>query len=467
MSDNQKTLNSSIEFTGVGLHTGEGVHMVIEPAKINHGVKFQRIDLENQPVLPADINLVTDTQRSTTLEKDNVKIVTVEHLMSALYALGVNNVLIKMDSSEVPILDGSAKCFVEEIQKVGLKVQDAPLKYIDLPDPIHYTDPDSGSEILFVPTNNFIISVVLDYQNLALGTQYAEIRDLKDYSTEIASCKTFVFLTELEKLSNANLIKGGGLENAIVVVDREDTKPSEIKKLAHLLGKDGSDIQINGNVLNNCEMQFYNEPARHKLLDVIGDLALIGMPIKGHIITKKPGHKLNTSFAQILKKAMKDQEKLPKQFDLTKKPLYDIVEIEKMLPHRYPFLLIDKIMEISDDGIIGVKNVTMNENYFMGHFPKNPVMPGVLQIEAMAQTGGIFSLSKVKDPHLYTTYFMKIDNVKFKRKVIPGDTVVFELKLLSPIRRGLVHMGGKGYVNGEVCIEAEMLAHVAKDRTEE
>ena len=467
MSDNQKTLNSSIEFTGVGLHTGEDVHMVIEPAKINHGVKFQRIDLENQPILPADINLVTDTQRSTTLEKDNVKIVTVEHLMSALYALGVNNVLIKMDSSEVPILDGSAKYFVEEIQKVGLKIQDAPLKYIYLPNPIHYTDPDSGSEILFVPANNFIISVVLDYENLALGTQYAEIRDLKDYSTEIAPCKTFVFLTELEKLAKANLIKGGGLENAIVVVDREETKHSEIIKLAHLLGKDDSDIKINGNVLNNCEMQFYNEPARHKLLDVIGDLALIGMPIKGHIITKKPGHKLNISFAQILKKAMKDQEKSPQKFDLTKKPLYDIVDIEKMLPHRYPFLLIDKIMEISDDGIIGVKNVTMNENYFMGHFPKNPVMPGVLQIEAMAQTGGIFSLSKVKDPHLYTTYFMKIDNVKFKRKVIPGDTVVFELKLLSPIRRGLVHMGGKGYVNGEVCIEAEMLAHVAKDRTEE
>ena len=360
MSDNQKTLNSSIEFTGVGLHTGEDVHMVIEPAKINHGVKFQRIDLENQPILPADINLVTDTQRSTTLEKDNVKIVTVEHLMSALYALGVNNVLIKLDSSEVPILDGSAKYFVEEIQKVGLKVQDAPLKYIDLPNPIHYTDPDSGSEILFVPTNTFIISVVLDYQNHALGTQYAEIRDLKNYTTEIASCKTFVFLTELEKLSKANLIKGGELENAIVVVDREDINPSEIKKLAHLLGKDDFDIQINGNILNNCEMQFHNEPARHKLLDVIGDLALIGMPIKGHIITKKPGHKLNTSFAQILKKAMKDQEKLPKQFDLTKKPLYDIVEIEKMLPHRYPFLLIDKIMEISDDGIIGVKNVTMN-----------------------------------------------------------------------------------------------------------
>ena len=343
MSDNQKTLNTSIEFSGVGLHTGKDVHMLIEPAKINHGIKFQRIDLESQPILPADINLVTDTQRSTTLEKDNVKIVTVEHLMSALYALGVNNVLIKINNSEVPILDGSAKHFVEEIQRVGLEIQDAPLKYIHLPKPIHYKDPETGSEILFVPANNFIISVVLDYENIALGTQYAEIRDLKDYSTEIAPCKTFVFLTELEKLANANLIKGGGLENAIVMIDRKDTKTSEIKKLAHLLGKDDSDIQINGNVLNNCELQFHNEPARHKLLDVIGDLALVGMPIKGHIITKKPGHKLNTSFAQILKKAMKDQEKLPKQFDLTQKPLYDIIDIEKMLPHRYPFLLIDKM----------------------------------------------------------------------------------------------------------------------------
>jgi UDP-3-O-[3-hydroxymyristoyl] N-acetylglucosamine deacetylase / 3-hydroxyacyl-[acyl-carrier-protein] dehydratase len=461
---NQKTLKESIEFNGVGLHTGNKVSMVIVPAKENHGIKFQRIDLPEAPIIPADVDLVTDTQRSTTIEKNNVKIITVEHIMSALYALGVNNVLVKMNNPEVPILDGSAKSFVEEIQKVGLIDQNAPLKYIHLPKPIHYTDIESGAEILFVPANNFILSVVLDYQNPVLGTQYAEIRDLEDYPKEIAPCKTFVLLTELEKLAQANLIKGGDLQNAIVLVDKEKIKSKDIKKLAHLLGKDDSDVQVNGSVLNNCELQFYNEPARHKLLDVIGDLALIGMPIKGHIITKKPGHKLNISFAQILKNAMKEEEKAPKKFDLTKEPLYDIVAIEKMLPHRYPFLLIDKIMEITDNGIIGVKNVTMNENYFMGHFPSNPVMPGVLQIEAMAQTGGIFSLSKVEDPHLYSTYFMKIDNVKFKKKVIPGDTVVFDLNLLSPIRRGLVHMGGKGYVNGVVCIEAEMLAQVVKDR---
>ena len=466
MGNNQKTLKESIEFNGLGLHTGKKVCMVIIPARENHGIKFQRIDLPGAPIVPADIDLVKDTQRSTTLELNNVKIITVEHLMSALYALGVNNVLVKMNNSEVPILDGSAKIFVDEIQKVGLKDQNAPLKFINLPNPINYSDFESGAEILFVPANNFILSVVLDYQNPVLGTQYAEIRNLENYPEEIAPCKTFVLLTELEKLAQANLIKGGDLQNAIVLVDRDEIKIQEIKKLAHLLGKDDTDIQVNGNVLNNCELQFFNEPARHKLLDVIGDLALIGMPIMGHIITKKPGHKLNTSFAQILKKAMKEQEKSPRKFDLTKKPLYDIVAIEKMLPHRYPFLLIDKIMEITDNGIIGVKNVTMNENFFMGHFPNNPVMPGVLQIEAMAQTGGIFSLSKVKEPHLYSTYFMKIDNVKFKKKVIPGDTVVFDLNLISPIRRGLVHMKGKGYVNGVICIEAEMLAQVVKDREE-
>jgi UDP-3-O-[3-hydroxymyristoyl] N-acetylglucosamine deacetylase/3-hydroxyacyl-[acyl-carrier-protein] dehydratase len=463
---NQKTLAEPISFSGVGLHTGTNVNLVIEPAPENHGIKFQRIDIESHPLIPADISLVTETQRSTTIEKNNIKVITIEHLMSALYALEVNNALVKLDGPEVPILDGSAIQYVQAINKSGVIKQNAELKFLKLNKSLSFTDPDSGAEILYVPADNFQISVVLNYENSVLGTQYAELRDTSDYKSEIAACKTFVLLTELEKLANANLIKGGDLENAIVMVDREGIDTKELKKLAHLLGKSDMDMKINGNILNNCELQFYNEPARHKLLDVIGDLALVGMPVKGHIIAKKPGHKLNTSFAKILKEAMKEQTKAPKQFDLTKKPLYNITDIEKMLPHRYPFLLIDKVMEITEDGIIGVKNVTMNEPQFTGHFPGNPVMPGVLQIEAMAQAGGIFSLSKVEEPHLYSTYFMKIDNVKFKRKVIPGDTVVFVLKLISPIRRGLVNMGGKGYVNGEVCIEADMLAQVVKDRVE-
>jgi len=463
---NQKTIINPISFKGVGLHTGSSVSIVVEPAPENHGIKFQRVDCENQPIISADVNLVTDTKRSTTIEKDNIKVVTVEHLMSSLYALKVNNALIKIDSTEVPILQGSAKQYVDAILSVGLKEQKEKVKFLKLNKPINYSDSNSGSEILYIPSEDFKVSVVLDYGDSVLGTQYAELRNIDDYADEIASCKTFVLLTELEKLAKANLIKGGDLENAIVMVDRSDIQISELRELAHILGKEELDVKINGNILNNCELQFYNEPARHKLLDLIGDLALIGMPIKGHIIAKKPGHKLNTSFAKILKAAMKEQSKAPKQFDLSKKPLYNISDIEKMLPHRYPFLLIDKIMGITEDGIIGVKNVTMNEPQFTGHFPGNAVMPGVLLIEAMAQTGGIFSLSKVEDPHLYSTYFMKIDNVKFKRKVIPGDTVVFELKLISPIRRGLVHMGGKGYINGEVCIEADMLAQVIKDRTE-
>lgn len=463
---NQMTIAESISFKGVGLHTGASVNLVIDPAPDNHGVKFQRTDLDNQPIIAADISLVSDTQRSTTIEKGGVKVITIEHLMSALYSLGINNALIKLDGPEVPILDGSAIQYVNAINKVGVKEQKTKLNYLKLKKSFNYSDPVSGAEILYVPADNFQISVVLNYENSVLGTQYAELRDINDYSSEIAACKTFVLLTELEQLAKANLIKGGDLENAIVMVDRKEIDFKELKKLAHLLGKSDMDIKINGNILNNCELQFFNEPARHKLLDVIGDLALVGIPVKGHIIAKKPGHKLNTSFAKILKAAMKEQAKSPIQFDLTKEPLYNISDIEKMLPHRYPFLLIDKVMEITDDGIIGVKNVTMNEPQFTGHFPGNPVMPGVLQIEAMAQTGGIFSLSKLDEPHLYSTYFMKIDNVKFKRKVIPGDTVVFVLKLISPIRRGLVHMGGKGYVNGEMCIEADMLAQVVKDRGE-
>ena len=458
----QKTISTNLSFTGFGLHTGKEVDLVIEPAEANQGIQFSRVDLDGHPIVPASVEHVTDTKRSTTIEKNGVKVVTIEHLLSALYALGIDNALIKINSEELPILDGSAAPYVEALKQIDFIEQSATKSYISLNKSITYKD-ESGAEILYVPAEEFTLSVVLDYNNKVLGTQYAELRKIDHYADEIASCKTFVLLSELEYLAQSGLIKGGDIDNAIVMVDKK-IEEEGLRKLAKLLDKEELKINIQGNTLNNCELKHVNEPARHKLLDLIGDLALLGKPLKGHIIAKKPGHHLNTSFARILKKAMNEQEKSKPMYDLTKEPLYDINDIENMLPHRYPFLLIDKIMEITEDGIIGVKNVTKNEPYFQGHFPGNPVMPGVLQIEAMAQTGGVFSLSKVEDPHLYSTYFMKIDNVKFKRKVIPGDTIVFDLKLISPIRRGLVHMGGKGYVNGQVCIEAEMLAQVVKDR---
>jgi UDP-3-O-[3-hydroxymyristoyl] N-acetylglucosamine deacetylase/3-hydroxyacyl-[acyl-carrier-protein] dehydratase len=384
--------------------------------------------------------------------------------LAALFGLQVDNALIKLDALEVPILDGSALLFVNEIEKVGIVEQNADREYFEFTENQPFEDLEKGIEILAIPYDDFRVTVMVDYDSIALGTQHATMYHLGEFKEQISPCRTFVFLRELEGLAKAGLIKGGDIDNAIVLVEREEVAQEELDNLAKLLGKEHLDIQIKGNTLNNCELKFINEPARHKLLDIIGDLALVGKPIKGHILAARPGHSGNISFAKIIKEIMKKQNKEGKKFDLSKKPVYDINDIEKLLPHRYPFLLVDKVMEITDETIIGVKNVTMNEPQFTGHFPGNPVMPGVLQIEAMAQTGGIFSLSKVEEPHLYSTYFMKIDNVKFKRKVVPGDTIVFELKLISPIRRGLVHMGGKGYVNGEVCIEADMLAQVVKDR---
>lgn len=467
MTEKQRTLKAPVKLTGVGLHTGEKVTLELCPAPENHGYKFQRIDVDGEPTVRADADLVVSTERGTTLEEKGVRVYTTEHVLAALYGMQVDNALIKIDGPEIPIMDGSASPFVHAIESVGYEEQNAEREYLILDENIPWEDTDKGIEILAVPDNEFRITVMVDYNSPVLGTQHASMYNVREFKKEISTCKTFVFFRELEYLATNGLIKGGDLDNAIILVERTDVSQEELDRLARLLGKEGLKVDASSiGTLNNYQLKFENEPARHKLLDIVGDLALVGKPIKAHILAARPGHSGNTRFAKVLKEQIKKQAKAPRFFDLEKEPLYDINDIEKMLPHRYPFLLVDRVMEITDDTIVGFKNISMNEPMFQGHFPSNPVFPGVFQIEAMAQCGGIFALDKVEDPHLYSTYFMKIDNVKFKKKIIPGDTVVFELKLLSPIRRGLVNMGGKGYVNGVVAVEAEMLAQVVKDKVE-
>jgi len=465
MTEKQRTLKESIVFNGVGLHTGEAVTMEICPATDNHGYKFQRVDIENQPIIKADVDFVVATDRGTTLEQNGARVYTTEHVLAALYACQVDNALIKINGPEIPIMDGSAILFVNEIERVGFEEQKAEREYFELNENIPWEDLEKGIEFLAIPDVNYRLTVMVDYNSPVLGTQHASMYQLSDFKKEIAKCRTFVFLRELEYLASNNLIKGGDLDNAIVLVDRADVAQEELDRLAKLLGKDKLQISIEGiGVLNSTKLQYENEPARHKLLDIVGDLALVGKPIKAHILAARPGHSGNVRFAKVLKEQIKKQQNQGRHFDLTKDPVYDINDIERILPHRYPFLMVDKIIEIHENSILGVKNITMNEPQFTGHFPGNPVFPGVLQIEAMAQVGGIFALTKVEDPHLYSTYFMKIDNVRFKQKVMPGDTVVFELVLTSPIRRGLVEMTGKAFVNGKIVSEASMLAQIIKDK---
>ncbi len=458
---NQKTLKESFSVVGVGLHTGAKSTLTVHPAKENHGFKFKRIDLENTPIINADPNLVVDTSRSTTLGKNGVVIQTTEHILAALYGMEIDNALIEIDAPEVPIMDGSAYPFVDLIQQVGIKEQNAAKDYFIVTNNLTYEDLERQTEMLAVPQDEFRLTVMVDYNSPLLGTQHAHMYNTREFAPEIAKCRTFVFLRELEILAKNGLIKGGDLDNAIVMVDKP-LPQEKLDEIADLLGKPHIKVEEAG-ILNNLTLHFQNEPARHKLLDIIGDLALVGKPIKGHILAARSGHKGNVDFAKIIKAEIKKQEKQGPQFDLTKEPVFDINAISKMLPHRYPFLLVDKIMDIDSTSIVGVKNITLNEPQFMGHFPNNPVMPGVLQIEAMAQVGGIFALSSVPDPENYMTYFMKIDRVKFKRKVIPGDTIVYKLELITPIRRGIVHMDGKGFVNGQLCIEAELMAQIVKE----
>ncbi len=466
-ADKQHTIKGSATVKGVGLHTGEPVTLTLRPAPVGHGYKFQRTDLEGEPIIDADAELVVSTERGTTLGKGDVRVNTTEHVLSALYALGVDNCLLQLSGAEVPIMDGSALPFVEAIESVGLEEQSANRNWYTLTEPIWFETKERGTEMLGVPTpgGEFRLTVMVDYNSPVLGTQHASMYRAEEFKQEIAPCRTFVFLRELEQLAKAGLIKGGDLDNAIVLEDREGTTQEHLKEIAKMLGREYREVEIRRNgVLNTTDLKYFNEPARHKLLDIVGDLALVGRPIKGHILAARPGHFGNTTFAKRIKERIREEEKNPvMRFDLSK-TVYDINQIEKILPHRYPFLLVDRIVAMDKETITGIKNITLNEPQFTGHFPGNPVMPGVLQVEAMAQVGGIFALSQVPDPEYYTTYFLKIDGVRFKKKVIPGDTIVFHLQLLTPIRRGIVHMKGVGYVNGQPCVEAEMMAQIARDK---
>ena len=461
--EKQKTLKEEISLSGIGLHTGKEVVLTMKPAKENTGFVFVRTDLEGCPQVEADANYVTTTDRGTTLEKSGVKIHTCEHVLAALVGMDLDNVILEMNNAEPPIMDGSSKFFVEAIEKVGVVEQEVSREYLTITEVMSYTDPETGADITIIPSEEYEVTTMVDFGTKILGTQNATLKNMSDFKSEISAARTFSFLHELEMLLDHGLIKGGDISNAIVYVDKELTTET-IEKLKKAFGKEEISIRPNG-ILDNLTLNYSNEAARHKLLDVIGDLALVGVRIKGKVIANKPGHFVNTQFAKKLNKYYKTQKKknVPK-FDLTKEPVFDINGIMRLLPHRPPFLLIDKILELSDNHIVGLKNITMNEPFFVGHFPKEPVMPGVLQVEAMAQIGGILVLANVPDPENYSTYFVKIDNVKFKKKVIPGDTLIFKLELLAPIRRGIVHMQGYGYVGDSIVVEAELMAQVAKTK---
>ena len=467
MNVKQKTIKSPVTVSGTGLHTGEKVTMTFNPAPENHGYKFRRIDIEGSPIIDADVDNVTDTSRGTTISQNGASVSTIEHVLAALVGLEIDNVLIDMDGPETPIMDGSSIQFVNAISAAGLLEQDADREYYHIPYNIHYSEADSKVEMVAMPLDDYRFTCMVDYNSQVLGSQHASISSISEFITEIASCRTFCFLHELEMLLKHNLIKGGDLNNAIVVVDKE-VDDEELSHLARIFNRKDIKVAPQG-ILNNIELRHQNEPARHKLLDMIGDLALVGVPLRGHIMAARPGHAANVAFAKKIKTLIKKERsrKHIKVYDPNMKPVYDTVEIMRILPHRQPMLMVDKILELSKNHVVGLKNVTMNEDLFAGHFPGAPLFPGVLQIEAMAQTGGILVLNTVPDPENYITLFLKIENARFKDKVVPGDTIIFYCNLVAPIRRGIAQMKGIGMVGTRIVVEAELMAQIVRKTKEE
>ena len=462
MSDKQRTIGNPVKLSGKGLHTGYEVEIQFKPAPTNHGYKFQRIDLKDKPIVKALVDNVVDTSRGTTLEENGVKVHTIEHVMAALKGLGIDNVLIELNGPEAPILDGSSRKYSEALMEASIEEQDEDRQYYHIKEKIEYRDEDNQIELAIYPDEELSVQVLIDYKSKVLGHQYANFDEKTDFIKEVAPSRTFVFFHELEFLLKNNLIKGGDLENAIVIMENP-VPQEELDRIADLFNKPHVKVKPEG-VLNNVDLHYTNEPARHKLLDIMGDLGLIGRPIKGRIIAKKPGHHANTELAKKISKQIKKEESedfIPR-IDPNQPPLLNVNQIKKYLPHRPPFLLVDNIIEMDSSSIIGLKNVTMNEGFFVGHFPDEPIMPGVLQVEAMAQVGGILALNTVPDPENYMTYFLKIDKVRFKRKVVPGDTLIFKLSLSNPIRRGIVTMSGQAFVGNQVVMEGELTAQISK-----